>query len=81
MLRINNKLKKRSSNLSGVNEVALHCFYNGQCGLFDAQPSNSSTRPVKERKSIQKWAESVQWMGLFILNTDAGEASDEIGFN
>ena len=38
------------------------------------------TRPVKERKSIEKWARSVNWMGLTIIQTQAGEASDEIGY-
>ena len=37
------------------------------------------TRLVKERKSIEKWAKSVNWMGLTILETEAGEASDETG--
>lgn len=41
---------------------------------------HSGTRPVKERKIIQKWAESVHWMGLIILNTHAGEANDDIGY-
>ena len=38
------------------------------------------TRPIKERKSIEKWAKSVVWMGLTVLNTQAGEATDEIGY-
>jgi len=38
------------------------------------------TRPIKERKSIEKWARSVNWMGLTIIQTQAGEASDEIGY-
>ena len=38
------------------------------------------TRPVKERKSIEKWAKSVVWMGLTIIQTQAGEASDELGY-
>ncbi len=38
------------------------------------------TRPVKERKSIEKWAKSVVWMGLTILNTEAGETNDETGY-
>jgi len=38
------------------------------------------TRPVKERKSIEKWAKSVTWMGLTVLDTQAGEASDEVGY-
>lgn len=41
---------------------------------------HSSTRPEKQRKSIQKWAESVQWMGLVILGTQAGGASDDYGY-
>ena len=38
------------------------------------------TRPVKERKSIEKWAKSVVWMGLSILQAQTGEANDEIGY-
>jgi SEC-C motif-containing protein len=38
------------------------------------------TRPVKERKSIEKWAKSVTWMGLSILKTGAGGTDDEIGY-
>lgn len=41
---------------------------------------SAKTRPVKERKSIEKWAKSVVWMGLTILDTQAGKASDEVGF-
>lgn len=41
---------------------------------------HSSTRPVRERKKIKKWAESVQWMGLTVLNTKDGEASDQTGY-
>ena len=41
---------------------------------------HSSTRPVKERKSIEKWAKSVKWMGLTVLKTQAGEANDDIGY-
>ena len=38
------------------------------------------TRPIKERKSIEKWAKSVTWMGLTIIQTQAGDASDEVGY-
>jgi len=41
---------------------------------------SAKTRPIKERKSIEKWARSVTWMGLTIIQTQAGEASDEIGY-
>ena len=41
---------------------------------------SAKTRPVKERKSIEKWAKSVVWMGLTIIQAQAGEASDEVGY-
>lgn len=41
---------------------------------------HSKTRQVKESRNIKKWAASVQWMGLVILNTEAGEANDNIGY-
>lgn len=37
------------------------------------------TRPLKDRKSIEKWAKSVTWMGLSILKTEAGGPEDETG--
>lgn len=40
----------------------------------------AKTRPVKDRKNIERWAKSVIWMGLSILQTEAGEATDEIGY-
>ena len=41
---------------------------------------SAKTRPIKERKSIEKWAKSVSWMGLTILHTQAGEADDNVGY-
>lgn len=41
---------------------------------------SAKTRPIKERKSIEKWAKSVNWMGLTIIQTQAGEANDEVGY-
>ena len=41
---------------------------------------HSKTRQPKEIRSIKKWAESVQWMGLVILNTQVGEVNDDIGY-
>jgi len=41
---------------------------------------SAKTRPVKESKSIEKWAKSVVWMGLTIIQTQAGEARDETGY-
>lgn len=40
----------------------------------------AKTRPVKDRKNIERWAKSVVWMGLSILNTEFGEAHDETGY-
>lgn len=40
----------------------------------------TNTRPVRERKNIEKWAKSVVWMGLTILKAEAGEANDEKGY-
>jgi len=37
---------------------------------------HSSTRPIKEKKSIVKWAKSVQWIRLEILETTKGTAND-----
>lgn len=41
---------------------------------------SAKTRPIKERKSIEKWAKSVNWMRLTIIQTQAGDANDEIGY-
>ena len=35
-----------------------------------------SSRPNKERKSIAKWAKSVKWIGLTILNSQDGQQTD-----
>jgi len=40
---------------------------------------HSKTRPVRERKSIERWAKSVQWTGLVILNTEKGQENDTQG--
>jgi SEC-C motif-containing protein len=44
------------------------------------QSHHSKTRPLKDRNNIKKWAGSVQWMGLNILNTEGGTADDLRGF-
>jgi len=79
MLPIDNKWRERSYYLPGTYAVALRGFYNGQYRLSYCS-HHSKTRPVKERKSIQKWASSVQWMGLVIINTESGEVTDTIGY-
>lgn len=37
---------------------------------------HATTRPIKERKQIEKWAKSVQWLGLKIVSTDKGSEND-----
>ena len=36
-------------------------------------------RPVKEKKSIVKWAKSVEWLKLEVINTEKGLAQDNDG--
>jgi SEC-C motif-containing protein len=48
-------------------------------GNYLMQSHHSKTRPIKERKQIERWAKSVQWMGLVILKTEAGQESDTRG--
>ncbi|MEP5256102.1 MAG: YchJ family metal-binding protein [Winogradskyella arenosi] len=37
---------------------------------------HQSTRPTKEKKAIVKWAKSVQWIKLEILDTSKGTKND-----
>jgi SEC-C motif-containing protein len=41
---------------------------------------SAKTRPIKEHTSIEKWAKSVVWMGMTVIQTQAGEVDDEIGY-
>lgn len=43
------------------------------------QSHHSKTRPLKDRNNIERWTKSVQWMGLVILNTEAGKEDDSHG--
>lgn len=38
-----------------------------------------STRPLKEKKAIVKWAKSVQWIKLEVLDTSEGKDTDSKG--
>jgi len=40
---------------------------------------HSKTRPVREKMNIERWAKSVQWMSLVILQTEAGGKNDTNG--
>lgn len=49
-------------------------------GAYLMRSHHCSTRPVKDRKKIESWARSVEWMGLVILNTTNGEVPDNTGY-
>jgi len=48
-------------------------------GDYLMKSHHSSTRPLAEKKSIEKWAKSVEWLRLEILNTTAGLNNDDEG--
>ncbi|WP_299436268.1 YchJ family metal-binding protein [uncultured Aquimarina sp.] len=48
-------------------------------GDYLMKSHHSSTRPLKEKKSIVKWAKSVKWVKLEVLHTTKGSISDEDG--
>ncbi|MCL4157034.1 UNVERIFIED_CONTAM: hypothetical protein GTU68_053260 [Idotea baltica] len=40
---------------------------------------HASTRPTKEKKAIVKWAKSVEWIKLEVLETTKGKETDNEG--
>ncbi|WP_308991845.1 YchJ family metal-binding protein [Mariniflexile litorale] len=48
-------------------------------GNYLMQSHHSSTRPIKEKKSIIKWAKSVQWIKLEVLETSKGKSNNTEG--
>ena len=48
-------------------------------GDYLMKSHHTSTRPLKEKKSIVQWAKSVKWVKLEVLNTIKGSKSDEEG--
>lgn len=48
-------------------------------GDYLMQSHHSSTRPIKEKKSIVAWAKSVQWIKLEVLETSKGNKNDTDG--
>lgn len=49
-------------------------------GDYLMQSHHPSTRPVKEKKSIVRWAKSVQWIRLEVMQTSKGQLNDMEGF-
>lgn len=48
-------------------------------GDYLMQSHHSTTRPIKEKKDIVKWAKSVQWIKLEVLETSKGLRNDTEG--
>jgi SEC-C motif-containing protein len=48
-------------------------------GDYLMQTHHISTRPISEKKAIVKWAKSVEWIKLEILNTTEGLSNNEEG--
>ena len=48
-------------------------------GTYLMESHHKSTRPVKEKKAIVKWAKSVDWIKLEVLNTTKGLENDTEG--
>ncbi|WP_246147033.1 YchJ family protein [Seonamhaeicola marinus] len=48
-------------------------------GDYLMKSHHSTTRPVKEKKAIVKWAKSVEWIKLEVLETTRGTLHDTEG--
>ncbi len=48
-------------------------------GDYLMKSHHRSTRPLSEKKSIVKWAKSVEWIKLDVLNTTHGLEQDNLG--
>ncbi|KJD36834.1 Sec-C motif domain protein [Tamlana sedimentorum] len=48
-------------------------------GDYLMQSHHASTRPIKEKKAIVKWAKSVEWIKLDVLETTKGTENDTEG--
>lgn len=48
-------------------------------GDYLMKSHHSSTRPTKEKKAIENWAKSVNWIRLEVLEISQGRPTDEKG--
>jgi SEC-C motif-containing protein len=48
-------------------------------GEYLMQTHHSTTRPITEKKAIVKWAKSVEWIKLEIIETTKGLENDQEG--
>jgi SEC-C motif-containing protein len=48
-------------------------------GDYLMKSHHSSTRPIKEKKAIEKWSKSVRWIRLDVLSISKGKVRDTEG--
>lgn len=48
-------------------------------GDYLMESHHSSTRPIKEKKAIEDWAKSVNWIRLEVLDSKKGGVKDQNG--
>lgn len=71
--------KKEATTCEELMRSRYTAFTNADVNYL-MRSHHSSTRPIKDRKRIQKWAASVHWIGLQIIATEAGKIADDIGY-
>lgn len=72
-LKINNA--KTAEDLMKSRYVA---FTQGNID-FLMHSHHSKTRPLKEKKNMLAWMQSVNWLGLVILDKEKGQSNDSFG--
>lgn len=69
-------------NLAKTAEALMRSRYSAFAmadGDYLMESHHFSTRPLKEKKEIIKWAKSVEWIKLEVLNTSKGLENDTKG--
>lgn len=72
----------KGQTLAGTAEDLMRSRYSAFTlanGDYLMQSHHSETRPVSEKKEIEKWAKSVSWLKLEVLATENGKQNDTIG--
>ncbi|WP_034060123.1 YchJ family protein [Lacinutrix jangbogonensis] len=70
---------------NGKTETAQQLMRSRYCafvlakGDYLMQTHHSTTRPITEKKAIVKWAKSVEWIKLEVLETTKGLEKDKEG--
>ncbi|MEW7278301.1 YchJ family metal-binding protein [Aquimarina sp. 2201CG1-2-11] len=69
-------------NLATTAEALMRSRYSAYVlskGDYLMKSHHTSTRPLKEKKAIIKWAKAVQWIKLEVISTTNGAISDSEG--